>query len=173
MAPGNERCPGVFDAPGHVPQHHHHQKDSLMPATKRRTKKLLSPEQLQEKDARKATIRKLCTLLGKMSDTERHAVAARLPGLLTCEGKTLSLVNQCLLALQCPTVTIVGGFQQWLRQGRCVTKGEHGLAIWIPLGTRDTDTGRIDMDEDDRRFMLATVFDIAQTHSTEDTTHSS
>jgi hypothetical protein len=33
--------------------------------------------------------------------------------------------------------TIVGGFRQWLKQGRCVKKGEHRSDIWIPLGDKE------------------------------------
>lgn len=46
---------------------------------------------------------------------------------------------------------------------RRVRKGEHGFSIWIPLGTRKVENDLVEMNPEDRRFMLATIFDVAQT----------
>jgi hypothetical protein len=62
--------------------------------------------------------------------------------------------------------TIVGGFRQWLKQGRAVRKGEHGLMIWVPLLRKSGDSIAGESGEsepDDVRFMPGTVFDISQT----------
>lgn len=59
-----------------------------------------------------------------------------------------------------PRATDVRGFAQWLKEGRCVRKGEKGIMIYTPAGNwRDkdgTETGRV-------RVKRAFVFDITQT----------
>lgn len=132
-----------------------------MQPTTRRPKKQLTAEQLAASSERKATMRKLATTIRKLSDADRATLAARVQ-VHTIEGRSLSMCNQCMLALQCPDATLVGGFRQWLAAGRSVRKGEHGASIWIPLGAKDDD-GHVKMGEDDHRFMLVTVFDISQT----------
>src|SRR5689334_25449227 len=82
--------------------------------------------------ARREKFRAIVQQLGKMSEAERIDLAAKLPVIATCEGHALSIHNQCLLAVQCPSATIVGGFRQWKKQGRAVKKGEHGHMIWCP-----------------------------------------
>jgi hypothetical protein len=109
---------------------------------------------------RREKMRALASSVAKMSAAERAELAARFSG-VTIEGRTLSGHNQCLLALQIPLATIVGGFQQWIKAGRIVKKGEHGASIWIPLGPKD-ENGNVHLD-DERRFMTATIFDISQT----------
>ena len=109
---------------------------------------------------RREKMRELASRVSKMTVAERAALAARFSG-VTIEGRTLSLHNQCLLAMQIPTATIVGGFQQWIKAGRVVRKGEHGASIWIPLGPKD-ENGNVHL-EDERRFMTVPVFDISQT----------
>jgi antirestriction protein ArdC len=75
-----------------------------------------------------------------------------------------------MAVLQRPDVTIVGGFRQWQQVGRKVKKGEHGLYIWIPLGTRETDDQGLTRTEmpDERRFKLVAVFDVSQTEEMEE-----
>ena len=134
-------------------------------------KKSLTPEQQAVKDVQKDVMQHICVTLSKMSAKEREAMASSIPRVLTCEGRELSIYNQCMLIMQKPDVTIVGGFRQWLQHGRCVTKGEHGLAIWIPLGTPNLDTKEVQVDVEGRDsllFMLATVFDVSQTHTLEE-----
>jgi antirestriction protein ArdC len=71
--------------------------------------------------------------------------------------------NVCLIASQCPTATRVAGFQTWGALGRCVRKGEKGIAILAPILRRRND----DSADDDVRavvgFRAAYVFDIDQT----------
>ena len=105
-------------------------------------------------------------------DAGQRALLASKGVLATCEGHTLSLGNQMLLALQCPDATIVGGFRQWKAQGRSVKKGEHGHMIWVPIGTGEPDADTPQPSEIDGegeakptrlRFLVGTVFSIEQT----------
>jgi hypothetical protein len=123
-----------------------------------RTKKMSNHK--AEREARRAKMRELASQVSKMTDAQRQQLAARFSG-VTIEGRSLSFHNQCMLAMQLPSATIVGGFRQWIKAGRCVKKGQRGSYIWIPLGPKD-DNGNIDM-SDEKRFMLAPVFDISQT----------
>lgn len=85
--------------------------------------------------------------------------------------------NAMLIAMQCPDATDVAGFKAWLDRGRCVRKGEHGIAILAPAGTiatgdvqaaadpGDGDGGR-DGDGGGKKrqlFRITHVFDVAQT----------
>ena len=120
-------------------------------------------EQKAKAQARREKMRAISKKISDMTDDERLAFA-RTVQVVTIDGRTLSPHNQCMLAFQNPAVTVVGGFQQWRKAGRMVRKGEHGLAIWIPVGakvenqeTGDKETAAVDY------FTLATVFDVAQT----------
>lgn len=101
-----------------------------------------------------------------MSADEREAMAARMGTVATVEGRALSLHNALLVYMQRPDATIVGGFRQWLAAGRSVRKGEHGVMIWAPGGERaaheDADDV-IDEATSGPRFVMITVFDVAQT----------
>lgn len=44
--------------------------------------------------------------------------------------------NMSLIVQQCPNATWVAGFRSWKSRGRQVRKGEHGLLIVAPSGTR-------------------------------------
>lgn len=44
--------------------------------------------------------------------------------------------NCILIALQSPDATRVAGFRRWLELGRCVRKGERGIAILAPIVSR-------------------------------------
>ncbi len=83
--------------------------------------------------------------------------------------------NNCLLiTLQMPEATFVAGFHRWLRMGRCVRKGESGIAIMAPLvrckrddadGDNSETSGETG-DKDERRirgFKIVHVFDVRQT----------
>jgi len=103
-----------------------------------------------------------------MTDTERAAITRGLA--TTIEGHVLSPTNQMLIAYQSigqQPATLVGGFQQWRKAGRCVAKGQHGYAIWVPIGKKDKSGDEAvskPASTDERAgFMLATVFDITQT----------
>ena len=81
--------------------------------------------------ARREKFRVIVQTIAKLSDEERIALSRRV-SIVTVEGRGLSVHNQCLLASQCPTATVVGGFRQWQQAGRTVKRGEHGHMIWVP-----------------------------------------
>lgn len=127
-------------------------------------------EQKQKTKERREKFRGFVKQLAKMSDSERAALAAKIPVIATCEGRVLSLHNQLLLACQCPTATMVGGFAQWRKLGRTVRKGEHGHMIWCPtnltlVGDDTPQPSDLDSGEEKStiRFIIGTVFDVAQT----------
>ena len=122
-------------------------------------KRQLTPEQAQARDARREKFKQLVKQVAAMSDTERAALALNAGAVVTVEGKALSPINTMLCFMQLPNVSVVGGFRQWLKAGRCVRKGQHGATIWVPLGTKAEPTG----DGDRQAFGTGTVFDIAQT----------
>lgn len=132
-------------------------------------KKQLTAEQKAKAEARKAQFRDLWKRVSAMPELERIQLSNRL-GLVTCEGRGLSLTNQMLIALQRPGATVLGGFRQWLKQGRAVRKGEHGCMIWVPCGVKGgADAAAAPAGDGDAgegagvRFIVGTVFDIGQT----------
>lgn len=129
----------------------------------------LTPEQQAARDARKAKQKELFARLAKMNVIERAQLAQTLP-IVTCDGHALSVANMCLIALQGHAhATVVGGFRQWLRHGRCVRKGEHGATIRVPAGKRPADgsdeSGAAKTEDagDSVYFVAGTVFDVSQT----------
>ena len=137
------------------------------------TKRQPTEEQKQKAAERRERFRQLVKQLAAMPPTEREALAARLPGLVTCEGHALSFHNTLLVASQCPNATMVGGFRQWLKHGRCVRKGEHGLMIWVPKKKKGESEGGQDAapqlgekaEQSELRFLVGTVFDVSQTEA--------
>jgi hypothetical protein len=128
-------------------------------------RKQLTVEQIAKRDARRAQFKALWKQVADMPETDRLVLAAK-AGIVTCEGRELSVKNQCLLAFQFPAVTVVGGFKQWLRHGRCVQKGQHGLMIWVPTGHKTTEQmpdGSTAETLEKSGFIVGTVFDISQT----------
>lgn len=136
-------------------------------------RKELTPEQIAARDARRAKFRELARRVSKMTNDERAALIARLPAIVTIEGRALSPVNSILIGFQLPAATIVGGFRQWIAHGRAVKKGEHGAMIWVPTGAKGeagegTPAGETPGDGEGGegggcRFITATVFDVTQT----------
>ena len=135
-----------------------------------KTHRKLTPEQEIAKKERREKFGALWKQVAAMPELERVQLANKL-GIVTCEGHELSLCNTMLIALQNPTASIVGGFRQWLKQGRCVKKGEHGMMIWCPTAGKSAEPPPMAMivygsqapAETDRRFIIGTVFDISQT----------
>lgn len=130
-----------------------------------RPRRPLTDEQIAARDARRERFGELAKRLAELSDEARADLAARV-FVHTVEGRPLSLHNACLVAMQNPTATLVGGFNQWRTQGRTVRKGEHGLMIWAP--TKATieaapTAGELTTESDARRFITVTVFDVSQT----------
>lgn len=129
----------------------------------RNKKRNLTPEQIAARDERRAKMRSVAAQISKMNPEQRAALAAKCP-IVTIEGHALSAFNMCLLMMQNPTATVVGGFRQWKKAGRSVTKGEHGAGIWCPIGTKSTDAnGETHTEMDEKKFVFGTVFDISQT----------
>lgn len=78
-----------------------------------------------------------------------------------------SFNNALLIALQRPEATRVAGFHAWRKFGRCVKKGEHGIAILAPMA-RCKSQDEHEPPTHDRKetifgFRVAYVFDVTQT----------
>jgi hypothetical protein len=111
-------------------------------------------------DEKKNKIKQLRTFLSSMNESQRQALVSKY-GFISVEGHSYSLVNQCLIAFQCPTATVLGGYQQFRKAGRQVKQGEHGITIFFPSVRKSDD----DIESDDQvRFYCATIFDISQTY---------
>ena len=126
-------------------------------------RRVATAEQKAKAKERRSLMRRLAQRVSKMTEDERvRLVGEGWP--VTIEGHRLSMHNACMLACQRQGVSVVGGFRQWRQAGRIVRKGEHGQAIWVPISNgkpeQDADAERT---EERPRFILATVFDIAQT----------
>jgi hypothetical protein len=126
-----------------------------------------TPEQQAKAEARRAQFKALAEQIAALSADQRLSMAARMAGAVTVEGRSLSVHNACLLACQRPDATVVGGFGQWIKAGRGVRKGEHGLMIWAPTGrTLKADATTAETGEQTSKrpsFVMVTVFDVAQT----------
>ncbi len=128
-------------------------------------KKTLTPEQTAARDARRAKFKALWKQVADMSDEQRLSISHKF-GFRKLDGGEFSLCNQMLIALQSPGASVLGGFRQWIAQGRAVSKGQHGIQIWVPIGTGKAQTETTDAGQDgDSRpgFIVGTIFDIAQT----------
>ena len=91
-----------------------------------------TPEQKAKSEERRERFRQLVKTLAEMPESQRFQFTMKVGAVVTCEGHPLSPTNTSLCLMQRDNATIVGGFQQWLKQGRAVRKGEHGLSIWVP-----------------------------------------
>ena len=78
-----------------------------------------------------------------------------------------SLNNAILIAAQQPDATRVAGFHAWKNFGRCVKKGEHGIAIFAPMSRRkdhdERETATKEREKSLFGFRIAYVFDVSQT----------
>lgn len=122
-------------------------------------------EQKQAAEERRARMRELAGIVSKMTEAERQEIADRAGGIVTIEGRRLSLFNTVFILQQDGGASVVGGFAQWRSAGRVVRKGEKAIAMWVPKVT----TAQVETPEGDEettggtRFLLVSVFDIAQT----------
>ncbi len=127
-------------------------------------------EQQHAAAERRAKFRNLAKQLSAMPKAQREAIAAKLPAIATVEGRMLSPFNMCLVAAQFPAATVVGGFRQWLKAGRVVRKGEHGMCLWVPFMAKRGDAGA-EQDQAEQagevKFGMGTVFDVSQTEPRE------
>ncbi len=134
----------------------------------KKTRKPMTAEQQAKYEAKKSRMKELTELWGKMSQTERDSLVAKIGAIPTTEGRALSPRNTMLCYYQREGVSMVGGFKQWLTQGRCVKKGETGISILFP--SKFVKEGEVP-DENSKeymRFFAGTVFDISQTQPVED-----
>jgi len=123
-------------------------------------------EQQEAARRRRANFRGLVKTLASMKEEQRAELAGRLSGLATCEGHMLSPYNQALIAFQAgqTSVTMLGGYNQWRKQGRQVRRGEHGFMIWIPTGLpKESELEPGEQSSAEVRFLIGTVFDVSQT----------
>lgn len=129
-------------------------------------KKVLNEQQKLAAKERREKFAKIYRDIANLPADERVSLASRML-CTTCEGHTLSPANQMLVAYQFPQSTMVGGFHQWRKIGRCVRKGEHGISIWIPRAEpKDENKQPGEMSAKDLQspgFFVGTIFDISQT----------
>ena len=121
-------------------------------------KKELSEEQIKARDERRERWKGHCAKFAAMSEVERVALVQKVGAVVTCAGHQVAFKNTALLILQCPIVSVVGGFNQWKAAGRRVMKGAKALSMWAPgASPKDGESG------EDVRFFTVNVFDISQT----------
>ena len=115
-------------------------------------------------EARRAMLTELAAKASLMTPEELKAF---LPvDVMTIESKPLSPKNTYLVLNQLKSATIVGGFDQWKRAGRVVSKGSKALGIWVPLKPRTSATTPDPTPDEKKptfRFTFGNVFDISQT----------
>lgn len=135
--------------------------------TRRRPRRQPTEAQRAKAAERRTRMRGLARTISAWPKDKRAELAATF-GVVSIEGRALSPFNSCMIWTQNPAASVVGGFRQWLRAGRCVAKGQHGLAIWVPCGKTAPDADPCDKDVSPDFFVLGTVFDISQTSETAD-----
>lgn len=111
---------------------------------------------------RRAKTKAICDQIAALPENERIALGNQCLA-TNVEGHTLSPFNQCLIAYQFASATIVGGFHQWRKAGRMVKKGEHCISIWVPIGKKDAKTAATTETTERPGFMLGAIFDVSQT----------
>lgn len=130
----------------------------------------LTEEQKAKSEENKTKFKGIIKQVAAMSKEQRSELANKIM-VTNCEGHTLSVYNNCLIAMQGgQSCTIVGGFHQWLKQGRAVQKGQHGYAILFPREKKNGNgNGNGDemteekADKPEIHFLTGYVFDISQT----------
>ena len=121
-----------------------------------------TPEQKQAAADRKARLRSIATSIAAMTDEQRQQVAGG--GIVTVEGRALSLCNTIMVLTQHQSASVVGGFDQWRKAGRQVCKGAKALGIWIPVGGgKLTPEGALEAGDGKPHWIVGNVFDITQT----------
>lgn len=88
-------------------------------------------EQKAKTAARRERFREFARQIAAMQPEERAALAAKCP-VCTIEGKALSVRNQCMVAMQRPSATIVGGFRQWFGRRSMRSQGRIGIVDSLP-----------------------------------------
>lgn len=129
----------------------------------------LTPEQTAARDARRAKFKALWKQVADMPEAERAQAVCGLV-YVSCDGAGYSGKNMLLIALQFRGATVLGGFRQWLKHGRAVRKGQHGISIWVPVGYKQATVaadGAEVTETDKTGFVAGTIFDISQTEPIE------
>ncbi len=124
----------------------------------------------EEKQAWKSKMKGISKKIADMTQEQQTALMDDMGCVVTIEGHSLSTRNTLMLYFQADAqekpCTVVGGFKQWKRSGRVVMKGERSIgSIWVPIGERDSEG---DLTEAPEKFILAPVFDVAQTEELEE-----
>jgi hypothetical protein len=80
---------------------------------------------------------------------------------LSNASEPYSTRNSLLIRLENAEAKLCGGYQEWLKAGRVVSKGQKGIQILVPLVIK---TDKEDPNSDTfLRFRVGYVFDISQT----------
>jgi len=127
-----------------------------------KTKHKPTQAQIDAAKERKSKLMATVKTFAKLTESERQLVTEQ-GTIQTCEGHPLSLKNTFLAMTQCPRVSMVGGFRQWEKHGRKVSKGSKAIGIFCPT----TKKGSKESGEADQLFFrVVNVFDISQTEET-------
>lgn len=127
--------------------------------TTRRRKLDLTPEQKAASEERKTRLRAIATSIKELAPEKVEAESKALGLIPSVEGHEMSAFNSMFLRRQLATVSEVGGFRQWKKNGRKVKKGSKALALWMPSFKENEETG----DNELAFFRIVNVFDISQT----------
>lgn len=132
----------------------------------KKTKKF-NPEAAEQK--REEALNKLEQGIASLQDSEIYKQWLVMTSKLrTLRGNHYSWQNCLMIMVQNPNATICAGFHDWIKVGRCVKKGEKGIAIRAPF-TKKLD--EVDESTGDNKkftyFNLVYVFDISQTDGEE------
>lgn len=131
---------------------------------------------MKKENPNRDAARRLARKLAEMTDSERAEFAARCPVILTIDGRPISGKNAMLAMMQMESVTVIGGFRQWLAAGRAVRQGQKAIYIFVPSSARaaPADSGADPAGAADpaggetvTRFLMAPVFDVSQTDAIE------
>lgn len=111
---------------------------------------------------KQARIKELRKRIASLSPEDRQKIAKQYV-VINVEGHVLSTYNTLMLYYQSNGIqpTVVAGFKQWLKAGKCVRKGQHGFSILFPVGNKVKDNDGNESIEAERYF-AGTVFDITQ-----------
>ena len=82
---------------------------------------------------------------------------------ISITGKPYSGVNQCLIAAQNGPAGVYGGFRAWMKNGRAVRKGGHGVIIYAPIMKKPDATTTATDTPEKVAMTTAYVFHIEQT----------
>jgi len=127
-------------------------------------KKKLTSAMKEKRDKRRAEFKATIKKVAALTVEQRQELVGKIGVIPTVTGSALSPFNSCLVMYQNPDVSMVGGFRQWKSAGRSVTKGQHGLGIWIPTVNQKEENPEVN----ETRFFMGTVFDISQTEEIKD-----